>query len=86
MNPKDMLKSIRVYQFCAVDLNLYLDNFPDDKNARDDYNKVSCKLKNLISEYEKACGPLTNFGSAFVENPKAWVNRPWPWENCDEEE
>jgi spore coat protein JB len=83
MNPKDMLNSIRIYQFCALDLNLYLDNFPDDKNAMEDYNKVSHKLTSLINEYEKECGPLTNFGSAFVENPKAWVEQPWPWEKCE---
>ena len=33
-----------MYQFCAIDLNLYLDNFPDDKNAREDYKKVTCKF------------------------------------------
>ncbi|ABR34238.1 MULTISPECIES: spore coat protein CotJB [Clostridium] len=86
MNQRDMLNSIRVYQFCAVELNLFLDNFPEDKNAKEDYNKVSCKLTELISAYEKNFGPLTNFGSAYVENPKAWVNTPWPWENCSREE
>ncbi|AGF56932.1 MULTISPECIES: spore coat protein CotJB [Clostridium] len=83
MNQKEALNSIRVYQFCAVELNLYLDNFPNDKNAMEDYNKVSCKLTALISDYEKEFGPLTNFGSAFVENPKAWVDKPWPWETCE---
>ena len=71
---KDALKNIMMYQFCAIDLNLYLDNFPDDKNAREDYDKVSCKLTSLVHDYEKVHGPLTNFGSAFVENPKAWVD------------
>ncbi|MDR3595272.1 spore coat protein CotJB [Clostridium sp.] len=83
MNPKDVLNSIRIYQFCALDLNLYLDNFPNDKNAMEDYNKVSRKLTTLINDYEKEYGPLTNFGSAFVENPKAWVEQPWPWEQCE---
>lgn len=82
MNAKEALNCIKIYQFCAVELNLYLDNFPDDKDARDDYNKVSCKLTTLIHEYEKNYGPLTNFGSAHVENPRAWVDQPWPWENC----
>ena len=79
----DGLSTIMMYQFCAVDLNLYLDNFPEDKNAREDYSKVSCKLTSLIHEYEKEHGPLTNFGSAFVEEPKAWVDQPWPWENYE---
>ena len=83
MSPRELLNSIRIYQFCAVELNLFLDNFPDDKNAKEDYNKVSCKLTSLINEYEKNCGPLTNFGSAFYENPKAWVSEPWPWESYE---
>ena len=83
MNPRDLLNHIRIYQFCAVELNLYLDNFPDNKNAMEDYNKVSCKLTTLINDYEKEYGPLTNFGSAFVENPRAWVDQPWPWEQCE---
>lgn len=82
MDSKDMLNSIQIYQFCAIDLNLFLDNFPEDRNAKEDYSKVSCKLTSLINEYEKHYGPLTNFGSAFVENPNAWVDEPWPWENC----
>lgn len=77
----DLLEKIRTYQFCAIDLNLYLDNFPDNQNAKEDYCKVSAKLTDLISEYEKDHGPMTNFGSAFTEDPKAWVEQPWPWEN-----
>ncbi|AWK53096.1 spore coat protein CotJB [Clostridium beijerinckii] len=75
------LNNIMIYNFCAVDLNLYLDNFPNDKNASEDYSKVSCKLTSLIHEYEKKHGPLTNFGSSFVEDPKAWTDEPWPWDN-----
>ena len=36
---------------------------------------------NLIMDYEKNFGPLRNFGSAYFENPDAWVSSPWPWEN-----
>ena len=44
MAKNDLLNNIRIYQFCALDLNLYLDNFPTDENAVDDYCKVSAKL------------------------------------------
>lgn len=53
MTKKDILNSIRIYHFCAIDLNLYLDNFPEDKNATEDYCKVSAKLQSLIADYEK---------------------------------
>lgn len=83
---KDALKNIMVYQFCAVDLNLFLDIFPDDKNATEDYKRVSCKLNSLVHDFEKEHGPLTNFGSSYIENPDAWVDKPWPWENYYREE
>lgn len=81
MSKEDLLNNIRIYKFCAVDLNLYLDNFPEEENAVEDYCKVSAKLDSLVAEYEKDYGPITNFGGAFYENPKAWVDKCWPWEN-----
>lgn len=81
MEKNDLLNSIMIYQFCAVDLNLFLDSFPEDKNASEDYCKVSAKLDQLYDEYENNYGPLRNFGQAFNENPKAYINSPWPWEN-----
>ncbi|MDS0527367.1 spore coat protein CotJB [Clostridium sp. SHJSY1] len=81
MSPHEHLNKIRKLLFFAVDLNLYLDNFPGCKKATDDYKFVSDKLEKLICEYEQAYGPLSNFGSAYIENPEAWINTPWPWEN-----
>lgn len=82
-NMKNLLDNIRMYQFCAVELNLFLDNYPDDKNATDDYCRVSEKLSELTREYEKNYGPLSNFGTAYIENPKKYIETPWPWENIE---
>lgn len=81
MKREAMLTKIMKYQFVAVDLNLYLDNFPENKEAMEDYKVLSSKLSALMAEYEQEYGPLRNFGDAFAEDPKAWVNCPWPWEN-----
>lgn len=81
MHDKELLEEIMKHQFYAVDLNLYLDNFPECEEATELYKQVSCKLKVLFKEYEEKYGPLTNFGSAFFENPIAWVDSPWPWES-----
>ncbi|AOR24404.1 spore coat protein CotJB [Clostridium taeniosporum] len=80
MYEKDLLDSIMIYQFSAIDLNLFLDNFPDNEDAKKDYDIVSSKLTCLINEYEKNFAPLTNFGTSVKENPHAWVEKPWPWE------
>lgn len=81
MDKFELLDKIMKYQFYAVELNLYLDNFPDNEEATKDYEEVSAKLQCLVNGYENLYGPLTNFGSAYVQNPELWVNSPWPWEN-----
>lgn len=76
-----LLVNIMKYLFYAVELNLYLDNFPTNQVATNDYKAVSEKLDFLIHQYEIAYGPLSNFGSASTENPIKWTSGPWPWEN-----
>lgn len=80
MKREAMMDKIRRYQFVAIDLNLYLDNFPNNINAMEDYKVISSKLSALMAEYEQEYGPLRSFGDAFCENPEAWVTCPWPWE------
>ncbi|MBC5627738.1 spore coat protein CotJB [Clostridium sp. NSJ-6] len=81
MNENELLYKIMKYIFSAVELNLYLDNFPTNQKAIDDYNELSRKIGFLVCKYEKCYGPLTNFGTASIENPEKWTSNPWPWEN-----
>lgn len=81
MDRNGLLELIRKMQFYAVDLNLYLDNFPNNRKATEDYIEISQKLDKLIEKYECDYGPIKNFGSAYMENPILWVNQPWPWQN-----
>lgn len=81
MKRNEYLDKIRKLQFYVLDLNLYLDNFPNCSKAKKDFDEMSCALKKLIWDYENEYGPLTNFGVAYFQNPEDWVNSPWPWEN-----
>lgn len=81
MSKNDLLKAIQKYQFYAIDLNLYLDNFPNNEKAKKDYEIVSHRLNGLRHKYEKEYGPLTNSGTSFNPCPSKWVDQPWPWEN-----
>ena len=73
---------LRVQELCfaCVDLNLYLDNHPDDKNAVSMYNKLSNQFEQARCAYESKYGPLTNFGFSPSKYPFRWVESPWPWE------
>ena len=81
MDEKELMNNIMKYSFLALDLNLYLDNFPDNREACEDYKEVSKRLRSLMNKYEKDCGPLVNFGFAYEVNQKAWTEQPWPWES-----
>lgn len=78
---KSLMNKIRQLEFAAVDLNLYLDNFPNNRAALSAYNKYTSQLLELKKEYEERYGILTNFGSSTSKYPWSWVNDPWPWES-----
>lgn len=68
MCEKKLLDEIKKYQFYAVELNLYLDNFPNSREALSDYKRISAKLDLIIKKYEERFGPLRNFGDASRED------------------
>lgn len=80
MNSYSLMNNIRMLQFAAIELNLYLDNFPENKEATKKYKEISPKLDELINDYEVKYGSIRNFGDAYVEDPIAWTESPWPWE------
>jgi len=80
MNRKEMMRKIQELEFATIDLNLYLDNHPNNQKALMDYNMLTRDLMNLKRMYEMKYGPLTNFGYCPSQYPWQWVNEPWPWE------
>ena len=48
----NLLNKILEYHFACIELNLYLDNNPNDENALGDYNKYSEKLQRAKENYE----------------------------------
>ena len=58
MSRERLIRKIQEYGFAAVELNLYLDNFPHHKEALRDYNHIVRELNRLKAEYEKRYGLL----------------------------
>ncbi len=72
-----MLRAVQTYGFCVYDALLYLDAYPNCKEALDYYNKykrLECKAR---ADYEQKYGPLTVPMEAHEWN---WTNGPWPWQ------
>ncbi len=80
MSRAEQLKKIHELGFACVDLNLYLDNHPEDKNAVCLYNSLGQQYREAIRSYEKKYGPLLNFGHSNTSCPFDWVDEPWPWQ------
>ena len=77
----EMLTSLDSLGFALIDLNLYLDVFPDDKTALETYNQYRKQKEELLKKYENKYGPIVLSSDALNVYPWAWDNKPWPWEN-----
>lgn len=77
----EMLTYIDALCFACIDLSLYLDIFPNNKDAINLFNKYNSQKKNLMDNYQEKFGPLTLDSDALNAYPWAWNERPWPWDN-----
>lgn len=75
----ELLTYLDAYGFAAHDLNLYLDNNPNDRDMIELFNSYTKEADRIQKEYEKKYGPL--FVNASNTYPWAWNDSPWPWEN-----
>lgn len=76
---EQMLNDIGILDFVLVELTLYLDTHPDDRNAMEYFNHYS-RIKNQMSrEFSQKYFPLTK---DMAEGGKEWRwgMAPLPWE------
>lgn len=76
----ELMRKIQELCFACLDMNLYLDNNPCDKNAITTFNSLCNQFLEARCLYENKYGPLTNFGFSPSKYPFRWVESPWPWE------
>ncbi len=73
-----LLKKLMAYNFAFNDLNLYLDIYPEDKEALELFKKYVEEYKKLRKEYASMYGPIALMQDKY-ENYE-WLKNPWPWE------
>lgn len=81
MNQKQLLTQVQTTSLMALDLHLFLDTHPDNKEALEYYQKLCQQFQTLRNQYEQQYGPLLNFGNQSEADPKKWISEPWPWQN-----
>lgn len=74
-----LLQQIQELEFAAIDLTLFMDIHPEQKQPVADYNRITERLKQVKEEYERYYGPLMAFGESTVDR-WSWTDDPWPWE------
>lgn len=81
-NREMMLKRISAMDFAIVELNLYMDTHPNDREVNEKLSQYKRKSEILKQEYEQKYGPLTPDESS--KNHWGWIADPWPWNNDEE--
>lgn len=76
---EDILMQLQEIKFAMIDLGLYLDMYPNDKNILNIFNNYQMKEKELCNLFERKFGPLT-FDNEVQTNNWMWNKSPWPWE------
>lgn len=75
----ELLLQIQELEFVAVELTLFMDTHPEQRQPLADYNQVTERLQSLKQEYEKLYGPFMVFGERTTDR-WSWIDEPWPWE------
>ena len=76
----EILTYIDALTFACVDLNLYLDNNPNDKKALELYSQYSKALNEYLIIYQKQYGKVIKPWENSNPNYWEWNSLPWPWE------
>lgn len=76
-----MMRAYQAYSFAAYDALLYLDAYPDSREALECYNKNQLMAQRAKAEYEAKHGPITAPAEASCWN---WTSSPWPWQIWEE--
>lgn len=76
-----LMHEIQAADFVLVELTLYLDTHPGDRQALQQFQQFSDYSRKLKKRYEKEFGALLQFGVS--NNPGdtwKWSQGPWPWQ------
>ncbi len=82
-NCKEKMCLLRALDFAIYETALFLDAYPDNKEALSYYHELKTRYEKLFREYERNCGPLTIYTNES-HSSWDWTKTPFPWElNAD---
>ena len=75
-------RRIAAIDFALVELHLFLDSHPNNKEVANKLEEYQTKSSELRAQYEEKFGPLSPIGKNG--NRWSWISNPWPWDNTEE--
>ena len=77
---EEMLLNLNQMQFAMHEMNLYLDVFPNDSNAMNQFIMFRNSYNELLDNFQRKYGAI-NINSEFLNNaPFGWAMESWPWD------
>ena len=75
-----LLSRLQTLDFSIVDTVLYLDAYPECREALKHYHELLSERDALLRDLSEKCNlPVTSFGNTS-RDAWDWVRGPWPWE------
>ena len=65
--------------FAMHEANLYLDNFPNDRNMLNKFNEFRKNYEQLLNDYQSKYGPIEVTSPYMMNTPFAWSTDVFPW-------
>ena len=75
----ELKKRFQQVEFALTETVLYLDAYPECREALDYYHMLLEERNMLLEEINEQCCPMTMYGNTSTDNWN-WVNGPWPWQ------
>ena len=76
----ELLLNVRELSFMVHELNLLLDNYPNNSDILSLFNRYLKLEDEVRKNYERRFGPLEVTSITSNNTPFVWVKDKWPWE------
>ena len=65
--------------FAMHEVNLYLDNFPNNRDMLNKFNELRTSYEKMLNDYQSKYGPIEITSPYMTNTPFAWSTNAFPW-------
>lgn len=75
-----LMQRIQAYSFACLELGLYLDTHPNDRNVLEMFLRYREELRKMTMDYQNRFEPISFQTAPLNKLPWQWAATDWPWE------